>query len=188
MPVCRTNPTSGCALPLSYTAYHIYSKHHRSRLNCFALAGIPFSPALPKCLRSLCCDLIATIQPTSHVPHFPRPYTTTYLSCMLLCYSNRIPSRGFYADSEITFSRWQYFTTLFHAVSFHTIWLFASSLFRCRFGSTNRLPQCYNMSAYLLGLLAARPSAFVEGGGLEPPAHPKLFRESSPMVRTVVAY
>ena len=36
-------------------------------------------------------------------------------------------------DSEITFSRWQYFTTLFHAVSFHTIWLFASSLFRCRF-------------------------------------------------------
>jgi hypothetical protein len=41
-------------------------------------------------------------------------------------------------------------------------------LFRCRFGSTNRLPQCYNMSAYLPGLHAARPSAFVEGAGFEP--------------------
>ena len=42
-------------------------------------------------------------------------------------------------------------------------------LFRCRFGSATWLPQCYNMSAYLPGLLAARPSAFVEGGGFEPP-------------------
>ena len=24
MPVCRTNPTSGCALPMSYTTHHIY--------------------------------------------------------------------------------------------------------------------------------------------------------------------
>jgi hypothetical protein len=30
----------------------------------------------------------------------------------------------------------------------------------------------------LPGLLAARPSAFVEDGGVEPPAHPKLFMES----------
>lgn len=88
------------------------------------------------------------------------------------------------ADSEITFSRWQYFTTLFHAVSFLTIWLFASSLFRCRFGSANRLPQCYNMLAYLPGLHSARPSAFVEGGVFETPAHSKLFRES-PLCTTV---
>jgi len=46
-------------------------------------------------------------------------------------------------------------------------------LFRCRFSSATRLPQCYNMSAYLPGLHAARPSAFVEGAGVEPAAHPK---------------
>ena len=43
-------------------------------------------------------------------------------------------------------------------------------------------------SAYLPGLHAARPSAFVEGSGLEPPAHPKLFGDSPPMGRTAVAF
>ena len=43
-------------------------------------------------------------------------------------------------------------------------------------------------SAYLPGLHSARPSAFVEGAGLEPAAHPMLFRESSPRGRTAVAY
>ena len=40
---------------------------------------------------------------------------------------------------------------------------------------------CSINHAYLPGLLSARPSAFVEGGGVEPPAHPKLFRESPPL-------
>ena len=37
-------------------------------------------------------------------------------------------------------------------------------------------------SAYLPGLLAARPSAFVEGGGVEPPAHPRLFDVTAAVV------
>ena len=43
-------------------------------------------------------------------------------------------------------------------------------------------------SAYLPGLLSARPSAFVEGGGVEPPAHPKLFGDSPPRGITAVAF
>jgi hypothetical protein len=45
-----------------------------------------------------------------------------------------------------------------------------------------------NDVAYLPGLHAARPSAFVEGDGLEPPAHPKLFRESPPLWSDAVAF
>ena len=60
-------------------------------------------------------------------------------------------------------------------------------LFRCRFNSElctipcgiTRHPSCrcvYSVySAYLPGLHAARPSAFVEGYGVEPSAHPRLF-------------
>jgi hypothetical protein len=44
-----------------------------------------------------------------------------------------------------------------------------------------------NDAAYLPGLLAARPSAFVEGGGVEPPAHLSIFRESPPLWSDAVA-
>ena len=44
-----------------------------------------------------------------------------------------------------------------------------------------------NDAAYLPGLHAARPSAFVEGGGVGPPAHPKHFGESPPLWSDAVA-
>ena len=42
---------------LSYTAYHEYSKHHRSRLNCFAHVGHPFLSSFAFCFsfRLLLC-------------------------------------------------------------------------------------------------------------------------------------
>ena len=44
-----------------------------------------------------------------------------------------------------------------------------------------------NDAAYLPGLHAARPSAFVEGGGVEPPAHRNSFGESPPLWSDAVA-
>ena len=44
-----------------------------------------------------------------------------------------------------------------------------------------------NDFAYLPGLLAARPSAFVVGGGVEPPAHLSFFGESPPLWSDAVA-
>ena len=89
------------ALPLSYTTHHIYLSIIQAAGSHTSLRQQPQSPSALLDLQSgfsihfvLYVAIIATIQPTSHVPHFPRPYTTTYLSCMLLCHSNRNPSRG----------------------------------------------------------------------------------------------
>jgi hypothetical protein len=79
-------------------------------------------------------------------------------------------------------------TVSFHSISFEVYFAAVSAqgfarasppfgVARChhRYGLlATHLAIVYSVySAYLPGLLAARPSAFVEGGGLEPPAHPK---------------
>ena len=112
--------------------------------------------------------IIATIQPTSYVP--PSLGLTLLPICPVCCDSvATITHPVGLTDSEIT-SRLQ----LYSRISYRLFPLLQLvGLFRCRFGSTTRLPQCYNMSAYLPGLHAARPSAFVEGAGVEPAAHPK---------------
>ena len=128
--------------------------------------------------------------------NFPRTCTTTYLCSMLLCQSNRhAPTRGalrfgtYLVSSGCTYGL---VTVSFHSicveVSFAAV--SAQSFARPLAGLlATHLAIVYSVySAYLPGLLAARPSAFVEGGGLEPPAHPKLFGESPPMGRTAVAF
>ena len=67
-----------CALHLNYTACHVYCKHHRSRLNCFALTGILFSPALPFVF-SFRLLLWHSNHSAFNSHNFPRTYTTTYL-------------------------------------------------------------------------------------------------------------
>ena len=91
---------------LSYTAYHIYCKHHRSRLNCFALVGIPFSPALPSFVSFISLRLLATIQPTSHVP--PSLGLTLLPICPVGCYHSNHPHPVGLTDSEITYVRLLY--------------------------------------------------------------------------------
>ena len=58
-------------------------------------------------------------------------------------------------------------------------------LFRCRFGLTRPVlalqsdlpPHAPSILSLLTGIASARPSALVEGCGLEPLAHPRLFGE-----------
>ena len=69
-------------------------------------------------------------------------------------------------------------------------------LFRCRFGSAWPVlalqsalpPHAPSILSLLTGIASARPSALVEGGGLEPPAHPRLFGESPPLWSDAVAF
>ena len=68
--------------------------------------GIPFSPALPYCF----VHFVAIARNHSanvSCPTFPRPYTTTYLSRMLLYESNHTHPVGL-TDSEITYVRLLY--------------------------------------------------------------------------------
>ena len=129
------------------------------------------SISLQLCLvlfRSFRCDCVATIQPTSYVP--PSLGLALLPICPVCCYSvaTIIPSRGYYTDSEITSC-----LQLYSRIGYRLFPLLQPyGLFRCRFGSATRLPQCYNKLAYLPGLHAARPSAFVEGEGFEPPLNP----------------
>lgn len=133
----------------------------------FCPVGHPFLSSFALLFRSFRCDCVATIQPTSYVP--PSLGLKLLPICPVCCdiVATIIPSRGYYTDSEITSSLQLYSRIGYRLFPLHQPY----GLFRCRFGSATRLPQCYNMSAYLPGLHAARPSAFVEGGGLEPPAH-----------------
>ena len=157
---------------LSYTAYHIYLSFIQAAGSHTSLRHTTQSPSalldlqsgFRNLIRFVCC-LLATIQPTSHCPHFPRPYTTTYLSCML-CNSNRNPSRGScrfgnYLAPPVVLTDW------LPSLSTPSALRSLSLPFRFRQPAS----PVFNMLAYLPGLHAARPSAFVEGGGLEPPAH-----------------
>lgn len=82
---------------------------------------------------------------------------------------------------------------LFHAASFHSLFsqvsfaaVSAQGFARPLAGLlATHLAIVYSVySAYLPGLHSARPSAFVEGAGVEPAAHPRLFGES-PLCATV---
>jgi hypothetical protein len=111
--------------------------------------------------------------------NFPRPYTTTYLFSMLLCHSNRhAPTRG-----ALRFGTYLVASSCTHGlvtVSFHSFCIEVSFAAVSAQGFARplsgllatHLAIVYSVySAYLPGLHAARPSAFVEGGGVEPPAH-----------------
>ncbi len=78
---------------LSYTTYHVYCKHHRSRLNCFALTGILFSPALPFVFFVSYVAETATIRPSILT-------TSLGLALLPICLSTTYPVG--LADSEIT--------------------------------------------------------------------------------------
>jgi hypothetical protein len=122
--------------------------------------------------------------------NFPRPYTTTYLFSMLLCHSNRhAPTRG-----ALRFGTYLVASSCTHGlvtVSFHSFCIEVSFAAVSAQGFARplagllatHLAIVYSVySAYLPGLHAARPSAFVEGGGLEPPAHPRLFDVTAAVV------
>jgi hypothetical protein len=114
--------------------------------------------------------------------NFPRTYTTTYLFSMLLCHSNRNPSRGSYR-----FGTYLVASSCTHGlvtVSFHSFCIevsfdavSAQGFARPLSGLlATHLAIVYSVySAYLPGLHAARPSAFVEGAGVEPACSSKLF-------------
>ena len=118
MPACAGDlPLSiyhSCALPTELHGIpYIYEQHHRSRLNCFALSGILFSPALPFVFHFVCCCVTATIQPSILT-------TSLGLALLPICSSTTYPVScrfGNYRSRLLSFV-WPYFTALFHAVFF----------------------------------------------------------------------
>ena len=116
--------------------------------------------------------------------NFPRTCTTTYLFSMLPCHSNRhAPTRDarrfgtYLVSSGCTYGL---VTVSFHSirceVSFDAV--SAQSFARPLAGLlATHLAIVYSVySAYLPGLHSARPSAFVEGDGFEPPLTAKFSR------------
>ena len=114
--------------------------------------------------------------------NFPRTYTTTYPYVAAPPQPNALTRKaqgfGNYRSRLLSFL-WPYSQPSF-MLSFSSPP--AIGLFRCRFSSElctipcgiTRHPSCHCVSvysAYLPGLLAARPSAFAEGEGFEPPCH-----------------
>ena len=140
--------------------------------------GIPFSPSLPNVSFILLRLYRNHSAFNSH--NFPRTCTTTYLFSMLLYFSNHYaPTRGalrfgtYLVASGCTYGL---VTVSFHSfcieVSFDAV--SAQSFARPLAGLlATHLAIVYSIySAYLPGLHAARPSAFVEGEGFEPPPNP----------------
>jgi hypothetical protein len=107
--------------------------------------------------------------------NFPRPYTTTYLRVVVVGQLVAL------ADSEITailpVVLTGFVTVSFHsirvAVSFDAVSAHAQPVLSLQSAS----PSCHAPSilSLLAGIASARPSALVEGCGLEPLAHPRLF-------------
>ena len=112
-----------------------------------------------------------------YLPPFPRPYTTTYP----LCRVTYLVGRSGFGNYLVAFGCTYGLNTVFSTPS-----ACRSLSLPFRFDTRTGLrPGCCtssvistNDAAYLPGLHAARPSAFVEGGGVGPPAHPKYFGES----------
>lgn len=133
--------------------------------------------------------------------NFPRTCTTTYLFSMLLCHSNRhAPTRDacrfgtYLVSSGCTYGL---VTVSFHSfcieVSFDAV--SAQSFARPLAGLlATHLAIVFSVnSAYLPGLHSARPSAFVEGDGFEPPLTAKFSRllpiyRSLPSLRSLCLY
>ena len=103
MPVCRSKPTSDCALPteLHGIPYIIYPSYKQLAATpaCdirdaepIRIIGLAIRIPYFKSFRLLLCYSNHSAF-NSH--NFPRPYTTTYLFSMLLCHSNHYaPTRG----------------------------------------------------------------------------------------------
>ena len=114
------------------------------------------------------------------LPPLPRPYATTYP----LCRVTYLVGRSGFGNYLVAFGCTYGLNTVFSTPS-----ACRSLSLPFRFDTRTGLrPGCCTSSvistndvAYLPGLHAARPSAFVEGGGIEPPAHLSSFRESPPL-------
>lgn len=114
--------------------------------------------------------------------NFPRTCTTTYLFSMLLCLSNHYaPTRDacrfgtYLVSSGCTYGL---VTVSFHSFCIEVSFAAVSAHGFARPFRITRHHSChcvFSMLAYLPGLHSARPSAFVEGDGVEPSAHPRLF-------------
>ena len=99
--------------------------------------------------------------------NFPRPYTTTYLRVVV------VAKLVVLADSELT-AILQVVLTGFEYRLFPL--RPCRGLFRCRFGLTRPVlalqsdlpPHAPSILSLLTGIASARPSAFVDGAGLEP--------------------
>ena len=187
MPVCRSKPTSDCALPtelhgipyifIPHTSS--WQPHQPTTYDAEPIRIIGLAIRIP--YYSFCMLRLFRNHSAFNSHNFPRTYTTTYLFSMLLCHSNRhAPTRGAlrfgnYRSRLLSFL-WPYSQPSF-MLSFSSPP--AIGLFRCRFSSElcttpcgiTRRPSCHCVSvysAYLPGLHSARPSAFVEGAGFEP--------------------
>ena len=189
MPVCRSKPTSDCALPTELHGIPYIFIHHTSSWQPHQPTSHDEEPiriiglAIRIPYYSFCMLRLFRNHSAFNSHNFPRTYTTTYLFSMLLCHSNRhAPTRGalrFGTYLVVSGCTYGLVTVSFHSfcieVSFDAV--SAQSFARPLAGLlATHLAIVYSVySAYLPGLHAARPSAFVEGGGVEPPAHPKLF-------------
>ena len=189
MPVCRTNPTSDCALPteLHDTPYICIALPKPSELFCPCWASF----SLQLCLNVFVHYVAIASQPFS-LQFSQLPSDLHYY--LSLCSIEHRPTRE-RLDSELTSSPPAVLTDWLPSLSTPSALRSLSLPFQLMalhdpFGLlATTLAIVYSVySAYLPGLHAARPSAFVEGGGLEPPAHPKLFGESPPRGRTAVAF
>lgn len=117
MPVCRTNPTSGCALPLSYTTHRIYIPSYKQ------LAATPAyairrraHPHYWTCNQ----DSVLFVQ---YVAIMSQPFGLQFpqlpsdLHYYLSALTRKARRFGTYRSRLLSFL-WPYFTALFHAVSF----------------------------------------------------------------------
>ena len=191
MPVCRSKPTSDCALPtelhgipyifIPHTSS--WQPHQPTTYDAEPIRIIGLAIRIPY-FNSFCMLRLFRNHSAFNSHNFPRTYTTTYLFSMLL---SQQPSRTNPWCSQIrklprfasgcTYGiGYRLFPLLCIEVSFAAV--SAQGFARPLAGLlATHLAIVYSVySAYLPGLHAARPSAFVEGGGVEPPAHPNSIR------------
>ena len=137
MPVCRSKPTSDCALPTELHGIPYIFIHHTSSwqphqpatydAEPIRIIGLAIRIPYFKSFRLLLCYSNHSAF-NSH--NFPRPYTTTYLFSMLLT-ATIMHQPVMLTDSEIT-SRLQLYSRIGYRL-FPLLQLVG--LFRCRFSS-----------------------------------------------------
>ena len=202
MPVCRTNPTSGCALPTElYDTPYIYSLIQAAGSH----TSLRHTTQSPSALLDLQSGF--SIQFVLYVAVARQPYSAFnshnlpsdlcyYLPALLFTLK---PTRGYcWFGNYLVSSGCTYGldTVSFHSIRFEVYFAAVSAQGFARASPPFGGSRCHHRygllathlaivfsvnSAYLPGLLAARPSAFAEGAGVEPAAHPKLFWDSPPL-------
>ena len=207
--VCRSKPTSEGSCQLSYTTHRIYIPSYKQ------LAATPAyairrraHPHYWTCNQDSVFQFVLYVavarQPYSAFNSHNLPSDLRYYLPALLFTSK--PTRGYcWFGNYLVSSGCTYGldTVSFHSIFFEVYFAavsaqgfarasppFGGSRCHHRYGLlATHLAIVYSVySAYLPGLHSARPSAFVEGAGVEPAAHPMLFGESPPSGRTAVAF